>query len=123
MTHLEQDVLRVELLRMRAGVERAELQAALVEFRSATQPLFGLLGVASRISQRIDDRGLGTFTTTLLKVLRARPLLLSTLATLAVRRGVPRWLLLGGVAALCAWWARSALRASSSAPAPTLHKP
>jgi hypothetical protein len=114
MTHFEQNALRVELLRMRAAVERAELRAALVEFRSATRLWYGLVGVASRITQRVDDRGLGALATMLLALVRARPLLLSTLATLAVRRGVPRWALLGGVAALCAWWVRSAVNAKQS---------
>ena len=113
MTEFEQNVLRVELLRMRAAVERAELRAALFELKAATQPLSGLIGGASRLKQRIETRGLGTLATTLLALLRTRPLLLSTLATFAMRRRVPRWLVLG-TAAICAWWVRSATKARQS---------
>ena len=116
MARLDQVTLRFELLRMRASVEREELRGAVIELRNATQPLCKVLGAASRIAQRIEGRrgGVVSLAGALFGSLRDHPWLLSTLATIATRRGLRRWLLLGGVAALGVWFARGVVGATKA---------
>ncbi|HUL62997.1 MAG TPA: hypothetical protein VLW55_00125 [Burkholderiaceae bacterium] len=120
MARLDQNTLKIELLRVRASIERAEVRAAVLELEDATQRLRGLLRIASGIAQRITETRSGTIgslVATLLGLLRERPWLLSTLVTIATRSGRRRWLTLAGVAAIAAWLAHSvAQRATKDAP-------
>ncbi|HTT13519.1 MAG TPA: hypothetical protein VMG60_21820 [Burkholderiaceae bacterium] len=111
MVQLDQHRLKAEILRTRAAIERSELRYAVGELRNSTQTLFGVLGAVSRITRGRRARGLVSLAATVLGLMRERPLLLSTLAALAARRGVPRWLLLGGIAILCAWFVSRAVAA------------
>ena len=113
MVQLDQHRLKAEILRTRAAIERSELLHAVGELRNSTQTLFGVLGAVSRITRGRRAQGLASLAATVLGLVRERPVLLSTLATLAVRRGVPRWVLLGGIAILCAWFVRRAVIAKN----------
>lgn len=104
MPRTDQNALKLELMRVRASVERAELLNAMRELRSATQPLRSLLGAAEALAERLRERrdGLPSLAATAWGLLRERPWLLAALATSAGRRGIPRWVLLGGLAAAAA---------------------
>jgi hypothetical protein len=109
MTRADPQQLRLELLRMRASIERAELQAAVLDLRSATQPLRRALGVVSGLA-RGDGAGRGGIASLvgpLFALLRERPWLLSAIVTIAARRGARRWLMLGAVTAVVALLVRS----------------
>lgn len=109
MASLDQTTLRFELLRVRASIERAELRAAVLELKTTTQPLFSLLAAARRLTGQIEGRrgGIAALAGSAFVLLRERPWLLSTLAAIAARRGLRRWLVLGVVAALGAWFAHA----------------
>ena len=115
MAHVDHDKVRLELLRTRAALERAQLSAAVAELRGSVQPWYGVLSTVTRITQGAGGPGLGSLARTVFRLVRGRPLLFSTLATLAARRGARRWLLLGGVAMLCALWVSRAKRAGGEA--------
>jgi len=112
MARPDQNALKVELLRMRAVIERAEVRAAVLELADATQRPRRVLAAASDFALRIQGArsgGIGSLAGMLLGLLRDRPWLLSTLVTIATRRGRRRWAMLAGVAAVAAWLARSAV--------------
>ena len=122
MARQAQDALRIEALRVRAAIERAEVRAAVLELGDATQPLRRVFGVASGIARTIRETrssGIGPLAVMLLGVLREQPWLLSSLVTITTRRGRRYWLVLAGVAALAAWFTRSvAQRTKPGAPRP-----
>jgi hypothetical protein len=102
MAHVDPVALRFELLRTRAAIERAELRAAVLELRSSTASLRTVIGFFSGHAPKGEGRreGIGSLVLTIVGLLRERPWLLSALATVATRRGLRRWLVLGAVAAL-----------------------
>jgi hypothetical protein len=111
MARLDQTALRLDLLRARGSLERAELQAAVLDLKGATRPLASLLGMASGAAQgltRARRSRAGSVAAMLVSALRGRAWLLSTLVTLATRRRTRRWLLLGGAVALAGWFAYNA---------------
>lgn len=105
MARLDQTLLRIELLRMRAAIERTELRGAIFEFKGATQPVGRLVNAVTGVAQRLDARGSAgaSIIGTILGMLRERSWLLPTLATLSTRSSVSRKLLLAAVAGLVAW--------------------
>ena len=109
MTASDQTRLNLELLRMRATLERTELRAAVVELRRVAQPVGNIATAVFGAAQRLAAPRTGPLPLlgTVVGFIRERPWLVSTLATVATRRGARRWLLLGGVAAVSAWVVRS----------------
>jgi len=105
----DQARLKLDLLRVRATLERTELRAAVLDLRRSTQPLGRVATAVFGAAQRLAAPRTGSLplVATVFGLLRERPWLLSTLATVATRRGARRWLLLGGVAAVSAWVVRS----------------
>jgi hypothetical protein len=113
MSRLDSTLLRFELLRARAAIERAEVRAAMLELRSATRPLYRLVGTAFNAARRMEGHGgsgAASVAGTAFGLLRDRPWLVSAVTALAARRGVRRWLLLGALAALAVWSARRIVR-------------
>jgi len=111
VARLDQTALRLELLLARGSLERSELQAAVLDLKGAVQPLRSVFGVASAVAGRLTRARrsrAGSIAALLVSALRSRVWLLSPLVTIATRRRARRWLLLGGVAALAVWFARSA---------------
>ncbi len=96
--------LRLELLRTRAALERAELAGAIDEVREKTVPLLGLAGAVTRVSSlvgsasRLSSRG--GWVTLALAALAQKPwvgLLLAGGLRLARRRPLAAALALGAV--------------------------
>ena len=106
----DQKRLNLELLRMRATLERTELRAAVLDLRRASQPVGNVATAVFGAAQRLAAPRAGSplpLLGTVLGVIRERPWLVSALATVVTRRSARRWLLLGSVAAASAWLVRS----------------
>lgn len=117
MARLDQNQLRLEFLRVRASIERAELQAAVLELKRETQTLRRVLGVVSSVAQSGEGRHEGfAVVRTVIALLRERPWLVSALAAIVTRRGARRWLVLGAVAVVGAWLARRVVARAKAQP-------
>jgi hypothetical protein len=116
MGRIDQTSLKLELLRARASIERAELRAAVLDLKSTTQPLRRLLGMVSGVAQVAEGRraGMVSLAGTVFALLRQRPALLSVLVAIVSRRRARRWLALGAVAALVAWFVRGVVASSKA---------
>jgi len=118
MAQVDPVVLRFELLRTRAAIERAELRAAVLDLRTSTAPLRSVIGFVSGLAPRGEGQrgGFAPFVRTIVGLVRERPWLLSALATGVTRAGMRRWLVLGAVAALVAVIVRRVVARAPSLP-------
>lgn len=107
MQRIDPVVLRLELLRVRAAIERAELRAAVLDLRASTAPVRSLIGLVSG-GKRSRDDGFAVMVRAAVELLRERPWLLSTVAAFATRRRAWRWLVPGALALLVAMAVRRA---------------
>jgi hypothetical protein len=116
MGRIDQTSLKLELLRVRASIERAELRAAVLDLKSATRPLRRLLGVVSGVAQGAQGQraGMVSLVGTVFSLLRQRPALLSALVAILSRRRARRWLALGAAAAVVAWFVRGVVASSKA---------
>lgn len=104
MARIDPDALRLELLRTRAAIERAELRAAVLDLQSALAPVRSVIAFVSGRAPEgaARRRGFAAVVLTVVGLLRDRPWLLSALVSVASRRSARRWLVLGAVAAIVA---------------------
>jgi hypothetical protein len=93
--------LRMEMLRLRASLERAELASALLEVRAGVRRVQGLAGMVGRFGSAVA--GGGGWPGVLASAVGERPWLgVLLLGAVRVIRRHPRWLLGAAVAAAIA---------------------